>query len=517
MMMPPPEKVGEPRAVGEWEPVKYHFEYLPVHVALLHTGKVLGFGGTGNDETAKAPHPAEIFDPETGEARSVGQELGCDLFCAGHTFLPNGKLLVAGGTYRYDRTLFGYPAPPFSGLERSYLFDPDTEAWTRLDDMGNGRWYPTLIMLGDGRVVNVAGLTKGFPWVFLREIEVYSPGEGWKELSGASRWLPLYPRLHLLPDGGVFYSGSYNTHYTFPFDLRGFPTATLYPETGSWKNIGPPNKSEREEGTCVLLPLVPPDYTAKVILVGGGDTGGKVAIPDSEIIDLSVPDPKWRQIDPMKNARYYAYPVILPDGNVLVVGGRMGEKGMHGMDMPQQVEYGMGGSTSLDVPQDPMAVREAELFDPRTEKWTTMASMSLDRLYHSNALLLPDGRVMTCGSNPSRRVNELRVEFYDPPYMFKGPRPTIEEVTKEVSDGGDLRVRTPEADEIQELVLIRPTATTHCVNTDQRYVGLVFQKADPDTIVAKVPPNRNIAPPGYYMVFVLRGGIPSEGAWTLLR
>ncbi|MBI3859103.1 MAG: DUF1929 domain-containing protein [Thaumarchaeota archaeon] len=518
-MQPAPVKGVAPTQASEaglWEPVKFQFQHLPIHVALLRTGKILAFGGTGNDEKAAAPHPAELFDPKSGEVRTIDQKLEADLFCAGHSFLADGRLLVAGGTNKYDGGLFGYPFPPFTGTEQSYLFDPATELWTRAEDMANGRWYPTLVTLGDGRVLTTAGLTKGFPWVFLREVEVYSVGHGWHRLPGADRWLPLYPRLHLLPSGDVFYSGSYNTHYTFPFDLRGFPTATLNVGTGEWHDIGLPNKSEREEGTCVLLPLVPPDYRAKVLLAGGGDTGGKVPIPDSEVIDLSVPSPKWRQVDPMKNPRYYAYPVILPDKNILVIGGREGEKGMAGMDLPKGVEYGMGGSTSAVVPHDSMAVNDPELFDPKMEKWTTMATMKLDRLYHSNALLLPDGRVMTCGSNPARRVNELRIEIYHLPYMLKGPRPRILSVGGKASYGGTFEIETPDAESIQEVALIRSAATTHCVNTDQRYVGLTFSVRNPTALSAALPGNRNLAPPGFYMVFAVREGIPSEAAWVNL-
>ncbi len=501
---------SDPAKVGLWEQVRFRFNNLPVHVALLRTGKVLGFGGSGNDETQLAtPHPAELWNPETGEFRTVDQRLEGDIFCSGHSFLPDGKLLVAGGTYKYDGKLFGLPVPPFSGLEQSYLFDPGEERWTRIGDMSKGRWYPTLVSMSNGSVVTVAGLTKGFPWVFLRTVEMYSQGAGWSKLGGAERWLPLYPRLHLLPNGEIFYTGSYNTHYTFPFSLRGFPTATLNVNTRVWTTIGPPNKSEREEGTSVLLPLYPPDYRAKVLLVGGGDTGGKVALPDAEVIDVSEHNPKWRSVQPMKNARYYAYPVILPNGLVLIVGGRKGEKGMKEMSMPPMAPG--------EVPQDPMAVLDAEVFDPKSERWETWAPMKLDRLYHSNALLLPDGRVMTCGSNPARRVNELRIEIFDPPYLFKGERPVIEKAPERISYGQSFKISVLHGRDTEAVTLIRLTATTHCVNTEQRYVGLEFREVSSGSIAANVTENKNVAPPGYYMLFVVSGGVPSRGRFVLLN
>ena len=170
----------DPSSIGEWEPIRYRFSHLPIHMALLHTGKVLAFGGSGNDELSlENPYPAEIFDLRTGNVREVPQELGGDLFCAGHSFLADGTLLAAGGTYKYEGNLFGLPIPPFRGLDQSYVFNPSTERWTRKEDMAKGRWYPTLVTLGDGRIVAVSGLTRRFPWMFPRQIEIYSQDLGW--------------------------------------------------------------------------------------------------------------------------------------------------------------------------------------------------------------------------------------------------------------------------------------------------------------------------------------------------
>ena len=503
----------DPAKVGMWEPIQYRFNYLPIHLALLHTGKVLAFGGSGNDEDhLKTPHPSEIWDPHTGETRIIDQELAGDIFCVGHAFLPDGRLLVAGGTYKYDRKLFNRLAfPPFRGLNQAYLFDPSTETWERVEDMRNGRWYPTLITLGDGRVLAMAGLTQHFPWAFLREIEIYSSDIGWRKLEGADRWLPLYPRLHLLPDGDVFYSGSYNTHYTFPYTIKSFPTATLNVATGKWTIISLPHQCQREEGAAILLPLVPPEYRAKVLLIGGGTPGGIQAVSDVEIIDLSESNPRWRSTQPMQHSRYYVYAVILPDRQVFVIGGRKGHHSHHpSRNLGREGKQGhANGSGDHEVPRDPRAIHETELFNPDTEKWTRMAPMSLDRLYHSNALLLPDGRVMVAGSNPERRINELHIEIYHPPYLCRGPRPQIEEAPSEVSYGQEFEIETSEANDIEAVALIRPSATTHCLNTEERYVGLVFSQRGSGKIIAKIPDNRNLAPPGYYMLFIVRDGIPS--------
>ncbi|HEX6302872.1 MAG TPA: galactose oxidase-like domain-containing protein [Anaerolineales bacterium] len=495
--------------MGKWELIPARFHNLPVHVALLPSGKVLALGGSCNDENQLGtPYPSEIWDPVSGDTSIIEQTLAGDLFCVGHCHLADGRLLAAGGTYKYDGDLFGLPIPPFSGLEHAYTFDPDSETWTRVADMAHGRWYPTLVTLGDGRVLAMAGLTKHFPWAFLRSIEVYTPGQGWRKLEGADRWLPLYPRLHLLPSGEVFYAGSFNTHYTYPFRIKRFPTGLLNLETRRWRTIGLPNMPQREEGATVLLPLTPPDYRARVLLAGGGTTTGEFAVGDAEMIDLSISDPVWEQVQAMKHARYYAYAVLLPDGNVLVTGGRSGRK-KHAPPKDDHEHEPGRALAEAEIPRDPNAVHEAELFNPATQQWTTMAPMQLDRLYHSNALLLPDGRVMMAGSNPSRRVDELRIEVYSPPYLFKGPRPQIGAAPSRIGYGERFEIRAPEAEAIDQVVLIRLSSTTHCVNTDQRYVGLAFKAEGPDTISARVPENRNLAPPGYFMLFILRDGIPS--------
>jgi len=508
---------GEPSEIGQWEPVKYCCNNLPVHVALLHTGKVLAFGGScNNPDLCATPRPAELWDPETGEITSIDQELGGDVFCVGHAFLADGRLLIAGGTYDYDqkRTIFGrqIPTRPFRGLNHTYIFDPLTERWTRGDNMAVGRWYPTLVMLGDGRIVCMAGLTQNFPWLVLRKIEIYTPGKGWQTLKGAERWLPLYPRLHLLPDGRVFYSGSYNTHYTFPFSLSQFPTSILDPRTGKWDGLGMPNKSEREEGTTVLLPLQPPDYRPRVLLACGGTPEGADAIADCEIIDLSEQEPRWRPIQSMHHARYYVYPVTLPDGSLLMLGGRAGTKGHH-MLIPDTIG-GEDPASHGELPHDKLAVLDVERFDPRTETWSFLAKMTVDRLYHSCALLLPDGRVAVFGNNPMRGMEELRIEVFCPPYLFRGFRPTLSQAPGEAAYGQEIEIETPEAGDITSVVLIRPTATTHCVDPEQRHVTLEHRHTAGSRLSARIPENPNLLPPGYYMLFILIQDVPSIAKWV---
>jgi Domain of unknown function (DUF1929) len=500
----------DPSDAGRWEPIEHQFRWLPVHTALLHTGKVLAFGGSGNDrQNLAAPHRAELFDPVAGTVTTVEQDLAADVFCSGHCFLPDGRLLVAGGTRGYDVQRFnGLPLPPFTGHPQTYLFDPVSERWARGPDMAESRWYPTLIGLGDGSVVSVAGLAGGFPWVFLRALETYQPETGWGHLSGADRWLPLYPRLHLMPDGRILYAGSYNTHLTFPFSISSFPTGTLDPVSRSWSGIGLPKQSEHEEGTTTLLTLIPPDYRAKVLLAGGGLPRGTASVADAEILDYSAPNPAWRAVASMANARYHCYSVLLPDRTVLLLGGKSGpHKGMPMGDM----------APMSPPPQDPMAVRQPELFDPATEMWRPAAKMEVDRVYHSGALLLPDGRVIVTGSNPASGQNELRIEIYRPPYLSGQTRPEIVAAPSEIANGDEFIVGVSAGRPIDVVSLVRQASTTHCFSTEQRSVELEFERSTGKKLKVRVPESGNLLPPGWYMLFVLSEGIPSVAKFVHLK
>ena len=182
--------------------------------------------------------------------------------------------------------------------------------------------------------------------------------------------------------------------------------------------------------------MTPPDYTARVLLIGGGTSQGKDAIKDVEIIDFSENDPKYHDFKPLKHPRYYVYPVILPDRSILVLGGSSGMKGhLHNESTHQQQHH----LSEDEIPHNPDAILEPELLDPERNEWIPMEDMKVDRLYHANALLLPDGRIMTAGSNPQRTVNELRIEIFRPPYLFRGPKPVINKIQEEIHYGQHLK------------------------------------------------------------------------------
>jgi hypothetical protein len=218
-----------------------------------------------------------------------------------------------------------------------------------------------------------------------------------------------------------------------------------------------------------------------VLAVGGGNDP---ATNTAELIDLGVAAPSWSYVNSMSRGRRTLNPVLLPDGTVLVIGG-----------------------TATGQNDEP--VYEAEVFDPETGQWRMLARMQRPRTYHSTAVLLPDGRVLAAGSD-----GEFTAEIYSPPYLFRGPRPTISSAPASVAYGEQFQITTPAAQDIAEVVLIRPGAMTHSVNMDQRYVGLAFQ-AGAGSLSVDVPSNANAAPAGIYMLFVVNSnGVPSQAAFV---
>src|SRR5205814_1911174 len=244
----------------------------------------------------------------------------------------------------------------------------------------------------------------------------------------------------------------------------------------------------RTYGTSILLPLTPANnYTPKVLIMGGGSPSTNT----SEIIDLSAATPKWVYGPNMSQPRIEMNATILPNGRVLAAGG------------------------SLNDEDTATASLKADLYDPGTNTFSPAGAEVYARLYHSVSLLLPDGTVWVAGGNPQRGTYEPHMEIYSPAYLFNAngtaaTRPTITSTSSSIIGyGGAFQVQTPDAANISSVVLMRNGAVTHAFDMDQRYVGLSFT-AGSGVLNVTGPPNGNIAPPGYYMLFILNNaGVPS--------
>jgi PKD repeat protein len=223
----------------------------------------------------------------------------------------------------------------------------------------------------------------------------------------------------------------------------------------------------------------------KILYAGGGRTTNT-----AEVIDLNQGSPAWQWTGSMAFPRRNLNATMLPTGEVLVT----------------------GGSSAVGFNNVTQAVRAAEIWNPGTGLWTTLASNAVRRTYHSTSLLLPDGRVLHTGSGDADGMpDERNAELFSPPYLAKGARPAITTAPAQVGYGSTFSVETPEAADIGKVSLIRLGSVTHSFDQNQRFQWLSFVRG-PGRLTVTAPANGNLAPPGHYLLFILNGnGVPSVG------
>jgi hypothetical protein len=495
----------DPARDGAWELLAFHSGVLAVHAGLLPDGKVLFFAGSGNSgvrfnsplfgDEDQGIFTSVVWDPPGNDfahppTLRTADGRPFDFFCGGDGFLPDGRLLSAGGTLDYG---------PFKGRRDVAVFDLTTQQWSFAAPMEHGRWYPTLIPLGDGRMLATTGLNEAGTGRN-NALETYSAATNtWQAQHFAAGFpgLPLYAHLFLLADGRVFFSGG---RMDDPLDVQ--PrildlTQNPVPTRPVPDLLAP---DSRNQSASVLLP---PAQTQQVLICGGGPVG-KVDQTDAtdavSIVDLTVADPHYVPAAPMALPRLHLNAVILPDHTVFVGGG------------------------SLKQEDQPLARLEAEIYDPATNTWSLMAAATVPRLYHSTALLLTDGRVVAAGGNPEGGAQvaweppapqeEMRLEVFSPPYLFRGPRPQIEDAPGTATYGQTITITTPQAGTIRWASLVKNGVTTHSFDSGQRLVDLTITSQANSTLQATVPTNPNLTPPGWYMLFLVdQHAIPSIASW----
>ena len=240
----------------------------------------------------------------------------------------------------------------------------------------------------------------------------------------------------------------------------------------------------------MLLPELEPGAEPWRVLVAGGWAGGETQQNTAEIINLADADPQWASIASMNFRRNNANAAILPDGDVAMVSGISGWK---------------WGPFEVTL--------TTEHLDPVTETWESMAAMQVGSQYHSIGLLLPDGRVLKTGGHLGGGVNILDMEVYSPAYLSKGPRPIIDSAPSEVGWDQQFSVTTPEAADITLVSMVKLGQITHHTNADQRFLSLPFEQTGENQLTITSPAHGNVAPPGYYMLFILNEcGVPSVSA-----
>jgi hypothetical protein len=547
-----------------WQLLANHAQVLAVHAAYMGFGQILYFGGDQHDPKHNEAHEFKatcLFDCGSSAVTPIVSPR-FDAFCSGHAFLGASnvvKLLVGGGTEQFMQHAAGLHHPHFPGLKDAAIFSsPDfiTPAaggwdWTRAANMTpgllaspsdvpnpdrrltGGRWYPTLITLPDGGVIAFSGHPGSsdgsnspgaehnncIPEIFAREPQ---PRGKWRRLASYSNnaarayyeahATTYYPRMHLLPTGDILCTNPVRER-TISF------TPDIGPNGGTFYDVCrfPPtamNAFGGFAGTSVLLPLHYDDFRARVMICG--------SFTDTPyILDLSGWNPSlsgtnavsWHATGDrrMNERRLHANSVILPTGEIFVCGG---------VDAT---------GTPADPPLDSKGVFMPELYNPYSNTWdiTHEAATSV-RNYHSVALLMPDGRVWTAGSDHDARTGggepppgnddarNLDIEIYEPWYFADPGRPFITAAPSLAYPGDTILVKSTFANEIERVVLVRCGTSTHSFNPDQRMIELRFTNPVDDNLLVVMPPNNNIMPPGPYLIFTIRPkpgtlGLPSSG------
>lgn len=464
--------VADPAVLGQWSAVM-PLPIVPVHSVLMPSGKIICWDRSGNGAYNSTP---QLIDPVTWTVTPATNP-GVQIFCGGMTLRHDGKLLVVGGNVTQNNV-----SQDNEGLNTAFLYDEGANAWTQLPNMNAGRWYPSLINLSNGDSLVLSGTYFATPGMsntlaYALVPQVISGTTGtWRDLTGASSQQGLYPMLHLAPNGQVFRTGAESD--TAYLDTSG---------TGTWTPAGNTNQAFRDYGNSVLY------GPGKVIIIGGNVP----PLNTAEIIDLTASPLIWNSTSSMSFARRMCSSVLLPDGTILTTGGSSAPTGFNSISDP---------------------VYAAELWDPTTGLWSMMSGAAEIRQYHSETILIPDGRVVSLGGGHpgpdhpdlTQGPDNYNAEIYSPPYLFKGARPVLSSAPPYVAYGQSFAVTSPDAASITDVTLLAPNAMTHAFDMNQRFLRPTWVAGPGSTtLTITAPSDPNLCPPGFYHLFILKSGVPS--------
>lgn len=461
---------------GRWSGV-VTWPVLAVHAALLPNGRVMAWDATPDDfdddvhTTDNFTTRVTVWDPKTGLHLETPNDTNADLFCAGSAHLWDGRVLFSGG----DSGREGRNGP----LSNTSLYNPWTNLWTQTDSMSAPRWYSSVAALSNGELLTFGGTYSPDPIA-----EVFQFNRQWRDLplrtpftvSGDYSW------LQATSSGEVMYLGPHNNLSTIATKAE-----------GHW-NMGPKRDDEkyRGYGSYAMFDI------DKALVVGGGDSTAS-----SVVVDMK--NQKTTPTSSMDIGRRQHNLTLLADGGVLATGGNS------------------SGATLLDLDN---AVLTPEVWYPDTGKWEQLADMAVTRQYHSTALLLPDGRVLSAGGGYCAICGEegyhaQNAEIFSPPYLFNddgslATRPSLDNVPEQINYSTSFFVKTDEQTTIERAHLIKLGSATHSQNQDQRLIPVKVQQRGISLRITS-PARREIAPPGHYMLFVINeDGTPSTGEIILI-
>jgi hypothetical protein len=473
------------------------------------------------------------------------------MFCSDNNILADGRVISAGGTAYYIEPGVSNPLLPggglgvieLQGLHATRLYDPPTNDWHQVGDMARGRWYPTMVELPDGKELVAGGVGKLIKPVYpdhplesgtnTLQTETFDPRTGrWTDNgNSAKKSLPLFPRLHMLPNGHIFYNAegqSFNPLGQGVDEALWVISSSYDPAAKKWTDLGiagggvTPLLGFRGSSFSVMLPLRPDSngsYNKASILSAGGIIGNPspgtyLPVADSTITTVDTSGGKeemsTKQSGPLNRPRWFSSGVLLPTGDVLALAG--------------------ADKDEVVVPGLEKAIKQAELWNNRTGKWSNVATAGHERTYHNSAVLLADGSVLLGGHSPistaygegdlskmlgtASPLRDPSFEIYSPPYMHWGGRPSIKSAPATVGYGDSFTIAAGEdTGDIEKVVLVKNPSVTHLTDADQRSVELPILSRAGSTLTVKAPPSGKVAPPGAYMLFINRnsdrGLVPS--------
>lgn len=486
-------------------------------LALQPDGKVLVWDTTPSHTGGPQNNTqAMVYDPATDRVvrkdlleQNVGANNGSNIFCAGYAKLPNGTLFVAGGN-KDNATL---------GINKTYEWNYATQTWLRTGNMREERWYPSVAPLGNGEMLILGGLEgSALP-------EVRETGGNIRALSNISTTIGakprlwrnrLYPFVQVAPNGNVSYLGPDD----FVGQINTVGTGQWISSTGSSPvGAGKRDGVFREYGSYVLH-----DAVNGRALVNGGESSKKTGA----VVELNTLNSTAAA--PMLYGRRQHQLVVMPDGKVLAIGGIQNYQSVFSPTITDTYR------ALVDL-RPASTVLTAELWTPAgagVDSWQTLAAQKTPRQYHSAALLMPDGRVLSAGGakcapcetplQGEQPYVKFDYEFFSPPYLFAASggaatRPVINFAPAEFGYGQQISVVMDSGANIPRMTLLRLGSNTHGVDFEQRFVELQrTQASGSNQVFFTSPLNANIAPPGYYMLFALNAnGNPSVAKIVRVR
>ena len=534
-------RLASAQADGSWD-APFRTPSFALHAALLPTGKVLLFGftrdpdrfgyGGGNTAQAWLWNPAagigraayENVDPPLVDNNGTG-ERPAPLYCSGFAFAGNGTLVLIGGNRNLGNE---------EGGRWVFTFDPFAEQWHEQQSTRQGRWYPTVVERPDGRVVTMAGWTEAGSDSYNTDFEVFpalsTPVPAATPEGRAAAGLPigrialldrqtdLYPHLRLLRGGRLSLVGPAG-------DDSAITSGALLDPASGWVDLDPlpvtdAGNNNRNGGNAVLVPGGP-DGPDTVALIGGFalglPTNPKPAAARVDEIAPADTTPRWQTHSTLNAGRDQANTVLLPNGSMAVIGGSPAYLATPNAD--DEVGRRNAGST----PEERTTMLRPELYDPASGSWRLGPPQTYPRTYHSVALMLPDGSILSTGDE----IHEQRAtanapfwigtaEVYRPAYLFAGARPVLEAAPPQIPYDAAFPAQTPDVASVDRAVLMAPSATTHGEDSTQRHVELRIVGRTGDALTLRAPHDGAVAPPGYYMLFLLRNGVPSVAKFVRL-